>query len=203
MGGRLAGIFTRSGHQLLILLGLLGVSDLATAHPHVFIDYSLQARVQGTQLVQLEARMVLDPFSTTNVMSQFDLNSNNQLDEDEKRQVIALLNESMEKTHYFFWMLKDDELVPMANIVITDAAVENKAVVYHLLIEPEAPVPLTSKVELSFLDPENYFDLAPVEKEALQFLGTTPCHYQTIDAMEADKRDLVPVDWITFSCKDS
>ncbi|MFP8966864.1 DUF1007 family protein [Pokkaliibacter sp. CJK22405] len=170
------------------------------AHPHVFMDYSLNFTVEGTVLKAIDVDMVLDPMTTTNLLNQYDTNGNGNFEGEELTTIRQLLDDSMKEFDYFFFLLEHDDLQKLAKVEMSNLHLENGVLGYHLHYLPARPINMPRNVELGFVDMENYFDMQPVDPNPVTFTGKTTCTYRVIDPIEAEKRDLVAAKWFTFNC---
>ncbi|MFB9885814.1 DUF1007 family protein [Balneatrix alpica] len=181
-----------------LLTGLLG--QQVQAHPHVFIDYQVKWGVASEQLREVEVDWVLDPFTSTNVISQFDLNADGMIDSSEQAEVETFIKEVFAEGQYFLQLYQGDKPVALANLALAGLKPSMEGVSFTLLIEPAEAIAL-DQLRLAFWDPENYFDFAPAPERAWTWRGEAGnCQVKQIAPMDALDKSWELANWMQVAC---
>ena len=156
---------------------LLPPFDSPRAHPHVWIDVSLELRFQGEVLQGLRVIWLFDEYYSAFAVHDFDANGNKQLDREE----LAVLENSHEglKDYSYFTHLKVGDLLPDDLKV---EAVENfTAEMKDGRLQYAFDVPLPDNLDprettfgVGFYDESYYIDLNVGSPRKLRVTGNWP-----------------------------
>ncbi len=166
---------------LLGLAVLLPPFDSPRAHPHIWIDVSVELRFQGEVLEGMRVVWLFDEYYSAFAVQDFDANGNKQLDREE----LAVLENSHEglKDYSYFTHLKVGDLVP-ENLKVE--VVENfTAEMKDDRLQYAFDVPLPQNLDprettfgVGFYDETYYIDLNVGSPRKLRVTGNWPVNCQ-------------------------
>ena len=174
----------RGRSWLAALLGLAVLFppfDSPRAHPHIWIDVSLELRFQGEVLEGMRVVWLFDEYYSAFAVQDFDANGNKQLDREE----LAVLENSHEglKDYSYFTHLKVGDLLP-ENLKVE--VVENfTAEMKDDRLQYAFDVPLPDNLDprettfgVGFYDETYYIDLNVGSPRKLRVTGNWPGNCQ-------------------------
>lgn len=164
------------------VLGLLGQTSPAYAHPHAFISlHSVAVFDDANQLVAIKEHWVFDKFYTEFALQDFDPNHNGKLDHEE---LMMLANENLSnlKEYSYFTKIEDVKTgasFPIAKISDANSFLKDAQINMDFTVWLAAPVDST-KHTLSYriYDPSYYIAMVHESKKAATLEGKkiTACH---------------------------
>ncbi len=166
---------------VLGLAVLLPPSDGPRAHPHVWIDVSLELRFEGEVLEGLRVIWLFDEYYSAFAVQDFDANGNKQLDREE----LAVLENSHEglKDYSYFTHLKVGDLLP-ENLKVEvvenfTAEMKDDRLQYAFDVPlPENLDPRKTTFGVGFYDETYYIDLNVGSPRKLRVTGNWPVNCQ-------------------------
>jgi ABC-type uncharacterized transport system substrate-binding protein len=177
-------IALRGRFWLAVSLGLavlLPPSDRPRAHPHVWIDVSLELRFQGEVLEGLRVIWLFDEYYSAFAVQDFDANGNKRLDREE----LAVLENSHEglKDYSYFTHLKVGDLLPedLKVEAVENFAAEMKDDRLQYAFDvplPEGLDPRETTFGVGFYDETYYIDLNVGSPRKLRVTGNWPGNCQ-------------------------
>lgn len=143
-------------------LAFFGLAPAAIAHPHVFIDYRLGLHQQNGHIQGFELLWTLDQENSDLIMTEFDANTNGQLEPDEAAGAAAQMVQDMSEYSFFTEVRFDGQILPLTGVQQLHARLEQNRIVYQLFLPCEI-APSTGLKTLSFkaIDPTNYVAFKP------------------------------------------
>ena len=168
------------GLLLALLLGLaaqLAPSGAARAHPHVWIDVSVELRFEDKVLRGLRVIWLFDEYYSAFAVQDFDVNGNKQLDREE----LAVLENSHEglKDYSYFTHLKVGDLLPedVPVEVVENFVAEMNGDRLQYAFDVPLPEPLDPRKTtfgVGFYDETYYIDLNVGSPRRLRVSGNLP-----------------------------
>jgi len=141
---------------LILLCGTLaGFPRAAQAHPHVWVDYYVNAVSSKDGITKLKFRWHFDDMFTSMVMEDFHVQTLGAKKVEELRKG-AFSN--LKNYHYYIYMKLDGKEFDPQDITDFNAEMKGKNIEYTFTINLPHP---TKKLELSLYDPEFYVDIGP------------------------------------------
>jgi len=140
---------------LLCLLMLVGWTSSAMAHPHVWVDYSVEAVSTKEGITKLKFRWHFDEMFTSMVTEDFGIK------EITPKNTITLRDKAfanLKNYHYYTYMKLDGKEFDPTEISDFSAELKNRRLDYLFTITLPHP---TQALELSLYDEEFYVDIGP------------------------------------------
>ncbi len=164
----------------LLLLILLSVPTLLTAHPHMFIDTRLKVELDGNILKRLEITWYFDPMFTASIVGDFDSDKNGVFTPDETEEVREYAFSNLENYDYFtFLELENTTHVPQ-KIEDFRVFVENGQLVYRFSIPFDLPISDKS-FSVAIYDDTYFCDILYHEENPVEFSGTRPADWGIVE----------------------
>lgn len=140
---------------VLALLGAFPASALA--HPHVFADARLEvvAGKDGT-IEELHNVWRFDDVFSSQVLLDFDKNTNLVLDQPELEEVGKTVLASLEEYGYYTTLTQDGKTVPVAKPDVINVDFKDGQLLMFFAIKPAKPMPLKGKLTFGVYDPTLY-----------------------------------------------
>lgn len=148
----------------LWLLALLAPAAGARAHPHVWIDASLELEFRAAQVTTIRMTWVFDDlFSDPRATrAQLDVMAANAL-------------ETLKEYHYFTVIESAGQRLPVTRIENLRVTLEDQRFVYRFDIPLAAPLdPVAGDLGIVIYDPTYYVDINPPDGRTVAFTGAAP-----------------------------
>ncbi|SMP71982.1 ABC-type uncharacterized transport system, substrate-binding protein [Desulfonatronum zhilinae] len=143
----------------------------ARAHPHVWVDYAIEARFDATGLVGFQHRWTFDEMFSSQIMDMFDADGNGVFSDEEIEEVRRGAFEYLSEYDYFIQIKVNDSPFHVASVTDFRASIQGHQVVYDFFIPCPVPVGAEPKiVHLLVADMEYFVDLG-LETDGLSVSG--------------------------------
>ncbi len=157
---------------LWILAFTFLITGLA-AHPHVFIEHTVEIQVNDSGVHALKLRWVFDEMFSSMLIQDFDTNKNKKIDPSENPVVKKNGFDNLLEYHYFVFMKMGGKSFYPSRAGDFQASIANNRLVYSFTV----PVTLKTggfpaKAELVIKDPSNYADLTLIKGNPVTVLNT-------------------------------
>ena len=144
----------------------------AFAHPHVFADARLEVVAGADGMVQqLQNVWRFDDMFSSQVMLDFDKNTNLVLDPDELQEIGETVRASLEEFGYYTTLTQDGKTVAVAKPDVINVDWKDGQLLMFFAIKPAAPMPLKGKLTFGVYDPTMYAAMDFPSDEDLVLLG--------------------------------
>ena len=189
----------------ILALSVLGSARPAVAHPHVFIDNTVNFVFDGGKITGFRMTWVFDDVFSDELLTDFDANHDKNFDAAESKKIAATIWPNMQPFHYFtyVWVDKQD----LGLILPTDfkASASKGNVTFDFLVPLPKPVdPKTQSLAVEVYDHEFYVEVdlhktEPVRFTQMENVSCTP-HVRD-DPSRAYFGGYVNPQEITLACK--
>jgi nickel/cobalt transporter (NicO) family protein len=113
-----------------ILLAIcFGIVRQAEAHPHIFVDYQLEFQFDETGLNGIRCEWKHDAISSSDMFSNFDLNGDKELSDDEALEMVTQLKKDWYDTYYYTVLQINSDYSDITEVKDLGARMENRRVV--------------------------------------------------------------------------
>ena len=157
---------------VLIMTTLLSMgAQPARAHPHVWVDYAIEARFDATGLVGFQHRWTFDEMFSSQIMEMFDADADGVFSAGEIEEVRQGAFEYLSEYDYFIQIKINGSPFHVASVTNFQATIQGHQVVYEFFVP--CPVPATPEpktVHLLVADMEYFVDLG-LKKDGLSIYG--------------------------------
>lgn len=141
------------------------------AHPHVWVDYSIEARFGPNGLTGFYQTWVFDEMFSSSIVSLFDLDENGVFSEDEIEEVRHGVFEYLVEYDYFTHIKIDGRDFAIPHARDFNAFIDGHHVVYEFFLPCELPVAATPRtLHVLVGDMEYYADMT-LASEGLRIQG--------------------------------
>ncbi len=162
----------RTSLFLLAVTTLLSMgAQPARAHPHVWVDYAIEARFDATGLVGFQHRWTFDEMFSSQIMEMFDADGDGVFSAEEIEEVRQGAFEYLSEYDYFIQIKINGSPFHVASVTAFRATIQGHQVVYDFFVS--CPVPVAAKpktVHLLVADMEYFVDLG-LKKDGLSISG--------------------------------
>ncbi|HVI88720.1 MAG TPA: DUF1007 family protein [Dongiaceae bacterium] len=189
----------------ILSLCVLGFARPAAAHPHVFIDNTVNFVFDAGKITGFRLTWVFDDVFSDELLNDFDANHDKNFDAGESKKIAATIWPNMQPFHYFtyLWIDKKDQ----GEILPTDfkASASKGIVTFDFLVPLPKPVdPKTQPLAVEIYDHEFYVEVDLHKTEPVRFtkmdgISCTP-HIRD-DTSHAYFGGYVNPQEITLTCK--
>jgi len=189
----------------VLALCVLGFARPAAAHPHVFIDNTVNFVFDAGKIAGFRLTWVFDDVFSDELLTDFDANHDKNFDAAESKKIAATIWPNMKPFHYFtyIWVDKQD----LGLILPTDfkASAAKGIVTFDFLVPLPKPVdPKTQSLAVEVYDHEFYVEVdlhktEPVRFTKMENVSCTP-HIRD-DTSRAYFGGYVNPQEITLACK--
>jgi len=158
---------------LLPFAALLAMAPAAVlAHPHVFADARLEV-VAGPdgKIQELHNVWRFDEVFSSQVLLDFDKNTNLVLDPAELAEVGETVRTSLEEYGYYTTLTQDGKTVAVAKPEVINVDYKDGQLLMFFAIKPAVPMPLKGKLTFGVYDPTLYASIDFPGDEDLVLLG--------------------------------
>ncbi len=153
---------------LAALTLLVSAANPARVHPHVFAEARLDVVVGPDQTLQaLQHVWRFDDLFSSTVLVEFDANKDLKLDDEELEEVGKVVHASLAEFNYFQFVTRDGKDMKMKAPDRLIAMMEDQQLIILFESTPEAPVPLSGKLQFGVYDPTFYTAIDFVDDNAL------------------------------------
>ena len=151
---------------------MLLVPAAAIAHPHVFADARLEivAGADGN-IQELHNVWRFDEVFSSQVMLDFDKNTNLVLDQPELEEIGKTVRASLEEFSYYTTLTHDGKTVAVAKPDIINVDWKDGQLLMFFAIKPATPMPLKGKLTFGVYDPTLYASIDFPSDQDLVLMG--------------------------------
>jgi ABC-type uncharacterized transport system substrate-binding protein len=145
---------------------------IASAHPHVFADARLEV-VAGADgnVHELHNVWRFDEVFSSQVMLDFDKNTNLVLDPPELEEIGKTVRESLSEFSYYTTITQDGKTVAVAKPDVINVDWKDGQLLMFFAIKPAAPMPLKGTLTFGIYDPTLYASMDFPSDEDLVLMG--------------------------------
>ena len=155
----------------LLVSSVASLPQVASAHPHIWIDSYYQINLAQPVVKTLNAHWTFDLFSSMDMLIAFDTNADGKLEGQEKAEAAQAMT-NLAQYGYFLKIEVDDEPIKPDLVTITDLDVKDQQLTVDLGISlPDAVDLRDHPLRLGFGDSENYFALVIPDDGLIQLTG--------------------------------
>ena len=155
----------------ILLLTSAASGGPAWAHPHVWVDYAIEARFDATGLTGFQHRWTFDEMFSSQIMEMFDANGDGFFSAEEIEAVRRGAFEYLSEYDYFIQIKINGSSFHVASVTDFRAAIHGYQVVYDFFVP--CPVPASAEptvVHLLVADMEYFVDL-DLKQDGLSISG--------------------------------
>ena len=129
----------------------------AMAHPHVFADARLEVVAGADGAIQeLHNVWRFDDVFSSQVLLDFDKNTNLVLDQDELEEIGKTVRNSLEEFGYYTTLTLDGKSVAVAKPDVINVDFKDGQLLMFFAVKPATPMPLKGKLTFGVYDPTLY-----------------------------------------------
>jgi len=146
---------------LIVPALLLGTSSNGSAHPHVWVDYSLEARFDRNGLTGFQHRWVFDEMFSSQIMEMFDADSDGFFSPEEIEEVRQGAFAYLREHNYFIHIKIDGHDFTVQYVQDFHAAIDGHQVIYEFFVPCTVAAVATPKtIHLLVADMEYFVDMS-------------------------------------------
>ncbi|WP_031385943.1 DUF1007 family protein [Desulfonatronum thiodismutans] len=143
----------------------------ARAHPHVWVDYGIEARFDAAGLVGFQHRWTFDEMFSSQIMEMFDADGDGVFSAEEIEEVRQGAFEYLSEYDYFIQIKVNGSPFHVASVTDFRASIQGHQVVYDFFVPCPIPAGAEPKtVHLLVADMEYFVDLG-LKKDGLSISG--------------------------------
>ncbi len=151
---------------------LAAVPAMAPAHPHVFADARLEVVAGGDGTVQeLHNVWRFDEVFSSQVLLDFDKNTNLELDQPELEEIGRTVLASLEEFGYYTTLTQDGKGVAVAKPDVIHVDFKDGQLLMFFAIKPAVTMPLKGKLTFGVYDPTLYASIDFPTDQDLVLMG--------------------------------
>ena len=158
------------------------VPAAAMAHPHVFADARLEivAGADGN-IQELHNVWRFDDVFSSQVMLDFDKNTNLVLDQSELEDIGKTVRDSLEEFGYYTTLTHDGKTVAVAKPEVINVDWKDGQLLMFFAIKPAAPMPLKGKLTFGVYDPTLYASIDfPTDQDVVLMGNFGSCKHKIV-----------------------
>jgi len=160
----------------------------AIAHPHVFADARLEIVAGADGNVQeLHNVWRFDEVFSSQVMLDFDKNTNLVLDPPELEEIGNTVRGSLEEFSYYTTLTQDGKTVAVAKPDVINVDWKDGQLLMFFAIKPAAPMPLKGKLTFGVYDPTLYASIDFPSDQDLVLMGDFKACKHAVVRPDADE----------------
>lgn len=187
--------FKRTKTLLATAAMFLGSTLLPNAHPHVFVDARMEVVInEENAFTELRHVWRFDELFSATLLIDFDNNGNNQLDEDEIKEITDTVQKSIAEYDFYTAIRKGKEVINFYEPEEIKAYMEDDRMIMLLAIEPENPVKLGDEMLRISASDTSYYVAFDFTSENIVLDGNKSACNKSVnipdyDALYADNAD--------------
>lgn len=144
----------------------------AFAHPHVFADARLEVVAGADGMIQeLHNVWRFDDVFSSQVMLDFDKNTNLVLDRDELEEIGKTVRDSLSEFSYYTTITHDGKTIAVSKPDVINVDWKDGQLLMFFAIKPATPMPLKGKMTFGIYDPTLYASIDFPSDQDLVLLG--------------------------------
>ena len=174
---------------ILPVAALLAIAPAsAVAHPHVFADARLEV-VAGADgnIQELHNIWRFDDVFSSQVLLDFDKNTNLVLDPPELEEIGRTVRASLEEFGYYTMLSQDGKPVAVAKPDVINVDFKDGQLLMFFAIKPAAPMPLKGKLTFGVYDPTLYASIDFPSDQDLVLMGDFKACKHAVVRPDADE----------------
>jgi ABC-type uncharacterized transport system substrate-binding protein len=174
---------------ILPVAALLAIAPAsAMAHPHVFADARLEV-VAGADgnIQELHNIWRFDDVFSSQVLLDFDKNTNLVLDPPELEEIGRTVRASLEEFGYYTTLSQDGKPVAVAKPDVINVDFKDGQLLMFFAIKPAAPMPLKGKLTFGVYDPTLYASIDFPSDQDLVLMGDFKACKHAVVRPDADE----------------
>lgn len=154
----------------------------AIAHPHVFADARLEVVAGADGMIQeLHNVWRFDDVFSSQVLLDFDKNTNLVLDQDELEEIGKTVRTSLEEFSYYTTLTQDGKTVAVAKPDVINVDFKDGQLLMFFAIKPAKPMPLKGKLTFGVYDPTLYASIDfPSDKDLVLMGDFKACKHAVV-----------------------
>ena len=160
----------------------------AMAHPHVFADARLEVVAGADGSIQeLHNVWRFDDVFSSQVLLDFDKNTNLVLDQDELEEIGKTVRNSLEEFGYYTTLTLDGKSVAVAKPDVINVDFKDGQLLMFFAVKPATPMPLKGKLTFGVYDPTLYASIDFPSDKDLVLMGDFKACKHAIVRPDADE----------------
>lgn len=160
----------------------------ASAHPHVFADARLEVVAGPDGMIQeLHNVWRFDDVFSSQVLLDFDKNTNLVLDPEELQEIGKTVLESLSEFSYYTTMTQDGKTIAVARPDAINVDWRDGQLLMFFAIKPATPMPLKGKMTFGIYDPTLYASMDFPSDEDLVLMGNVGACKHKVVRPDADE----------------
>ncbi len=152
----------------VVVCAIAGRAAPAWAHPHVFVDYSIEYRVKDNAIVGLRLIWTFDDQYSAVVIETADKNHDDKLSTEESAILAKRVVPSLEKNHLYSDITYDGIKWQPTHVGDFSAQIDDDRIVYSFTVDLPHPA---HEVTVSTYDAEYYIEMLVARKHAFSIVG--------------------------------
>lgn len=147
------------------------------AHPHVFIDYTVDFMFNENGLIGMKTEWFFDEMYSSMLLQDYDVNKDGEFSSDEivKTEKDAFSN--LANYNYFIYITNKDKCLKVRTVSDFSVRVSEDRVIYNFFIAYVVPAnPSYQEIEVCMYDETYYVDLLP--------MGENPVHFSNAETID-------------------
>ena len=159
----------------------------AMAHPHVFADARLEVVASADGAIQeLHNVWRFDDVFSSQVLLDFDKNTNLVLDQDELEEIGKTVRNSLEEFGYYTTLTLDGKSIAVAKPDVINVDFKDGQLLMFFAVKPATPMPLKGKLTFGVYDPTLYASIDFPSDQDLVLMGDFKACKRAIIRPDAD-----------------
>lgn len=186
---------------VLILFFLLSLK--VCAHPHVWIETSLDFYLENKKITHINVEWAYDEFYSSAYFFEADKNNDKNLNLEEKIENLDATYEELKKNNYFINLKINDKKFDNYKIKNFNTLFKDEIFKVKYTILPENPLdPFNEQITTSFYDKSYFIEIYFNENSPVNFNGIRSCEYKLYEDMtETYYYGMVNPETIKVICK--
>ncbi|MGD9639026.1 MAG: DUF1007 family protein [Alphaproteobacteria bacterium] len=165
--------------KLLFLFVMLFYSKAVWAHPHVFVDSSVNVIFDGDNITSIEQTWSFDEMFSMSIIDEFDADQDKVFSPDETEKLKSGAFENLRNYNFFNNIFFDKKKIENLEYSDFSAKINGENLIYTFKVNLKEPItPKTSKVSIGIYDTEFFVDVIYVEKNPVTITGNEACNYK-------------------------
>lgn len=189
---------------LAIFLFLL-LSSKTSAHPHVWIENSLEFLMENKKISAINVKWAYDEFYSSATQFESDINDDKSLDTEEKLKLLDKTYEEFKKNNFFAHIKLNKQELDDFEVKNFNAGFKNEILITEFTIIPPKPIdPYKNTLTASFYDKTYFIEIYFQENAPVNFTGNNAetCEYKVYEDMtETYYYGMVNPETIKVICK--
>jgi len=149
------------------------------AHPHVFIDYTVNFVFEQNELVGIKTQWIFDEMYSSMLIQDYDVDKDGRFS---NREIITTKQDAfsnLENYNYFVYITINNKCFEVKSVENFSVDVYDNKVIYSFFISCVVPATLSyKKIEICMYDETYYVDLLPLGDDPVRFTNEGSIDYE-------------------------